>query len=92
MVSINLPPALQQVGVLPLSTPDLNSFASENDPSDASDPGTSSGGGGSFTDGTLENVSIDDTQVVFTLSGTNLFDDTLGDGVADGTYTALRCP
>jgi hypothetical protein len=91
-VFIGLPPALQQVGTIPLSTPSLNSFASESGPLNepSAGPDDCPGGGGSFITGTLDIESIDATQVVFRLSGTGAFD--LNGSSADGEYVAARCP
>lgn len=82
-VGINLPPNLQAVGTYPLT--DLG-FISITEPGD---PGTCSGGGGSYWDGTIAITSIDATHVTFTLAGTgSIFSNP---GNADGTYTAKRC-
>jgi hypothetical protein len=90
-VSIGIPPSLQVLGELSLSNPALDSTMSESAAPESDTPDQScEGGGGSFIQGTLTIVSIDDTQVVFTLSGTMAPD--FGNPSADGTYTALRCP
>jgi hypothetical protein len=90
-VAIGLPPALQQPGTLSLDNPSIISFMGEsgplNDP--AQGPDDCPGGGGSFF-GTLEIESIDATEVVFRLSGTDPID-LVGVSV-DGEYTAPRCP
>lgn len=82
-VSIELSPAMQAVGVYP-----LDSIATFSD----WEPGTGGecgGGGGSYWGGTIEIVSIDAANVVFTLSGTDPF--FTANANADGTYTAPRC-
>lgn len=92
-VSIGIPPQLQQPGTVPLSSPELISTFSEMGPANSTTPGDCPGGAGSFLDGTIEIVSIDATQVTFTLNGTMMFaGDGVPDEVADGTYTAPRCP
>jgi hypothetical protein len=88
-VSIGLTPDLQKPGTIDLSS-GVNSTFGELGPQEGPMPGNCpQGGGGSFIGGTLEVVSIDASQVVFTLSGTTPLD--FG-GNADGTYTAPRCP
>jgi hypothetical protein len=87
-VSIGIPPALQVPGVLQLADKSLISFVSESGISGGS-PGTCSGGGGTFWEGTLEIVSIDAGTIVVTLSGTSANG---SDFVADGTYVAPICP
>jgi len=85
-VSISIPPALQKVGVIPLSDTSLISYFSDSGPNiDA--PQDCWGGGGSFIDGTLEITNIDATSVSFTLSNTTSFDFN-----ADGSYVAPLCP
>jgi hypothetical protein len=92
-VSIGIPPQLQQPGTLSLSSAALISTFSALGSPNSTTPGDCPGGGGSFTDGTIEILSIDATQVVFTLSGTMMFaGDGVSDDVADGTYVAARCP
>jgi hypothetical protein len=84
-VSIGIPPALQHPGVILLSSPELISSFSATGPNiDSPDCWF---GGGSFYDGTIEIVSIDDRQVVFRLDNTSTFEFN-----ANGEYTALRCP
>ena len=83
-VTIAIPPELQKVGTIPLSTPGLISYATSTG-SDHGD-GTCSWGGGSFWDGTLEITAIDDTHVEGVLV------DTWGlDFDADGSFDAPRC-
>ncbi len=91
-VSIGIPPALQQPGTLALNSGVTSTF-SEMEAASSATPAVCPVSGGSFTDGTLEIVSIDAAQVVVTLSGTMMFaGDDVPDEVANGTYTALRCP
>ncbi|UQA63000.1 hypothetical protein [Polyangium aurulentum] len=83
-VSIGIPPELQKVGIIPLSTPGLIAFATSTG-ADHGD-GTCSWGGGSFLDGTLEITAIDDTHVAGVLA------DTWGvDFDADGAFDAALC-
>jgi hypothetical protein len=84
-VSVGIPPALQAPGVIQLSDPSLNSFFSVS----GSDGDACTGGGGSFTQGTLEITSIDASTIVVTLSGTSAVG---SDFDADGDYTAPICP
>ncbi len=89
-VSIGIPPELQQPGTLSLTAPGMISTFSESGPE--SGGGNCFPGGGSFKDGTIEIVSIDDTQVVFTLGGTMMLTGQgVPDEVANGTYVAARC-
>ncbi len=83
-ISISLPPDLQAVGTYPLEN---HAYVSITEPGD---PGTCSGGGGSFWDGTIDVTEIDATHVTFTLAGTSDVFLSSG-GHADGTYTAARC-
>jgi hypothetical protein len=86
-VSIGIPAALQQAGMVSLGDPTLLSTFGET----TGGPGSGcSGSGGSFTEGTLQIVSIDGQEVQFQLTGTLA----LGSGFpsVDGTYTAPRCP
>jgi hypothetical protein len=83
-VSIGIPPSLQKVGTIPLSSPELISTASDTGPNQgASDCW---GGGGSFIEGTLEITAIDTTHVEGVLSGTQQFEFN-----ADGPFNAQRC-
>lgn len=84
-VTIGIPTSLQKPGVIKLDNPEIISNFSVNLDPDAS--GMCGGGGGSFWDGTLEIVSIDDAQVVGKLENTATFDFD-----ANGDFTALRCP
>jgi hypothetical protein len=86
-VSVAIPPALQVPGVLQLSDPNLLSFVSESG-SQGGAPGTCAGGGGSFTQGTLEILSIDADAIVVILAGTSAVG---SDFDADGQYTAPIC-
>jgi hypothetical protein len=90
-VSVGIPPALQVPGVLQLSDPSLISTFSQNDPAGPT-PGECNGGGGSFTAGTLEIVSIDAGTIVVLLSGTTGGFGGFGGFDADGEYTAPICP
>jgi len=83
-VNIAIPPELQHVGTIPLSTPGLISYATSTG-SDYGD-GTCSWGGGSFWDGTLEITAIDDTHVTGILADTQAWDFD-----ADGAFDAPRC-
>jgi hypothetical protein len=87
-ISVAIPPALQVPGVLQLSDPNLLSVFSESG-SEGGSPGACAGGGGSFTQGTLEIVSIDADAIVVILSGTSAVG---SDFDADGQYTAPICP
>lgn len=87
-VSIGIPPGMQTPGVYPLSNPALDGFASVSG-SDSGVDGDCWGGGGSFTDGTIEIISNDGNTIVVRLAGTS------GAGFtefsADGEYTAPIC-
>ncbi len=84
-VTIGIPPELQHEGVISLGEPGVISTFSASGPNQgASDCWF---GGGSFLDGSIEITSMDETSVVFNLSGT-----TTSDAPADGVYTAIRCP
>jgi hypothetical protein len=85
-VTIGVPPALVQVGSLPLSTPGLISDYFE---SGSGDPNDCPGGSGSFLDGTLTISAVETATVSFSLSGTQAFD--LAVGSADGSYVATVC-
>jgi hypothetical protein len=81
-VSFTLPPALQKPGVVSLADPNLHaSFSMGGGSGDEC-----WGGGGSFTEGGVEIVSIDDKAIALKLTGTNTleFD-------ANGSHTALLC-
>jgi hypothetical protein len=81
--TIDLPPAMQAVGTYPLTN--IATFSTSGP--DAY--GNCSQGQGSYWNGTIEIVSIDAAQVVFTLAGTDQHFITAG--TADGTYVAPRC-
>ena len=83
-IAIQIPINSQKVGSLP-----LQGLATVDVSGSTGVPGSCSGGGGSYGDGTIHITAIDATQVKFTLSGTA--DTGLGLGNADGTYTAPRC-
>lgn len=82
-VYVNLPLPLQKPGTY--SMQDLGATFSETQA--AYDDGTCAGGGGSFFDGTLQVVSIEDSQVVVTLDGVSSLQ---GSAVA-GTYAMPIC-
>jgi hypothetical protein len=84
-VTVILPAAYQTPGVYSLSDPAIISSFSVG----LGSPGECAGGGGSYFDGSIEVVTIDDQQVVYTLSGTAELHS--GFGNADGTYEASRC-
>lgn len=77
---INLPPAYQQVGVYSLSDEALNAFFSETQ----GDGNICEGGGGSFWDGTLEVLEVNDSFIRVQLAGTSPAD-------LDGIHDVLRC-
>lgn len=84
-LQIWIPSASQQKGTYSFGSPASGVTALSYQFFAASGPGESGdcgGGGGPLEQGSLDIVSIDDTEVTFTLSGT----------VADGTYTAPHCP
>ena len=83
-IAIQVPLNLQTIGSFPLqdlATVSLSGMANA--------PGSCSGGGGSYWDGTINVTAIDASSVTFTLSGTA--ETAFGLGNADGTYTAPRC-
>jgi hypothetical protein len=84
-----LPPALQQVGVYDLSSPELVMYSSmtETGAPYSPTPGDCSWGGGSTGPGTLEILSITATEVQFQLEM-----DSLWEANPNGVYTAPRCP
>jgi hypothetical protein len=87
-VSIGLPPAKQSAGgVYSLGDPDIISTFSESGGSGGAQ-GDCWGGGGSFTEGTVEILSNDSLTIVVRLSGTN---GGLSDVSTDGTYSAPIC-
>jgi hypothetical protein len=83
-VSIGVPTALQQVGIIPLNDPSLISYFSWSGPVDG--PGQCPGGGGSFIEGELEITEIDGTHVAGILTNTSTFDFD-----ANGAFDAPRC-
>jgi hypothetical protein len=86
-ISLGLPPDLQAAGTtVSLGDPALNTFFSESGSNGS--PDDCWGGGGSYTDGTLEVLSNDGSTIVIRLSGTNAG---LGDFSADGQYSAPIC-
>ncbi|MDI1436069.1 hypothetical protein [Polyangium sorediatum] len=89
-LSIALPPALQQVGVYDLESPELlaYSYMSETGDMNSPNPEDCPWGGGSIGAGTLEILSIDDTEVRFRIELTG----PLWAANPNGEYTAPRCP
>jgi hypothetical protein len=81
--TIDLPPAMQAVGTYPLTN--VATFSTSGP--DAY--GNCAQGAGSYWNGTIQIVSIDASQVVFTLAGTDQH--FIAAGTADGTYVAPRC-
>ena len=84
-VTVVLPAAYQTPGVYSLADSAVISTFSVG----LGSPGNCSGGGGSYLDGTIEVLSVDDQHVVYELSGTAEIESF---GNADGTYDAARCP
>jgi hypothetical protein len=83
---IGLPPALQQVGRYDLrGREDVYSHHEEYFVNDANGAVGTVGVGMGSADGTLEILAIDDTSVVFTVSGVTY------NVPSDGEYTATRC-
>ena len=82
-VTIGIPPALQVPGVIDLASPEIISTFSATGPSGGGDCYAA---GGSFMEGTLEIVSIDDDQVVGVLANTAEWEFD-----ADGQFSASRC-
>lgn len=78
--SFSLPPDMQGPGVYDLG-------AVSGGMSVTTGPGPRCGGGGGTLSGTLEIVSIDDSQVVGRFGNTDAFDFD-----ANGAWTAERCP
>jgi len=86
-VTIALPPALQQVGVLSLDDPALLSVFGVTGPGDGDlDTGGCYFGGGSFFDGTIETLDIDADSITIELSNTSDFEFD-----ADGVYEVPLC-
>jgi hypothetical protein len=83
-VSIGIPVALQQVGIISLNDPSIISNFSWSGLADS--PGQCPGGGGSFIDGELEITAIDGTHVAGILTNTSTFDFD-----ANGAFDAPRC-
>jgi hypothetical protein len=82
-----LPPALQQVGVYDLGSPEMIQYSSmsETGPVDGG-PDDCWWGGGTFAGGTLEITAIDATHVDFVLNAL------APNSNPSGTYSAQRCP
>jgi hypothetical protein len=85
-VSIAIPPALFRPGVLSLGCGGVNAYFSETEPAGPSGD-CSGGGGGTFWQGTIEILGINDTEVIFRLANTLKFGFD-----ADGFYVLHRCP
>ena len=88
LLTFNIPPALQVPGVLQLSNPDLRGQFSVSGAS-LGTPGDCVLDAGSFSEGTLQIVSIDATTIVVKLAGTS---GNATEFAADGEYTAPICP
>lgn len=84
-LAIGVPPALQKPGTIEMSDPSLTLMYSDVAPSTAACSRSSA----SPAQGTVEIVSIDASQVKFTLSGA--VTPVNGPASIDGTYTAVRC-
>ncbi|MDC3960259.1 hypothetical protein [Polyangium jinanense] len=87
-LSIALPPALQQVGVYNLDSPELLAYShfSETGEPYSPAPDDCSFGGGTIGAGTLEILSIDENEVHFRI------DAEYWGEKANGEYIAPRCP
>jgi hypothetical protein len=83
-VTIVLPPEMQAVGTYPLTNIATFSTRGQDAYGDCSIAGA-----GSYWNGTIQIVSIDASQVAFTLSGTDQH--FISPGTADGSYLAPRC-
>lgn len=88
-VSIGLPPAMQVPGVYSLDDPAIIATEAESgsDPGNFGEPAACWGGGGSFTEGTIEVVSNDGATLVVRLQGTSGW----VEFNADGQYAAPIC-
>jgi len=84
-VRIPLPADLQHEGTIPLSR--VNAFMSSGGERRSPDPYDCGMGGGSFSQGYLSILQIDDQKVRFTLTDTWTFDFN-----ANGSYEVERCP
>lgn len=82
-VTIGIPPWLQAPGIIDLASPEVISGFSATGPGGGDDCYFA---GGSFIDGTLEIVSIDDDQITGVLTNTTHWEFN-----ADGPFTASRC-
>ena len=89
-VSIGIPPALQYPGVYDLEDPALSlySFMSETGQPHSPAPDDCSWGGGSLGPGTLEIVSISESEIHFKLTLLPF----IWESDPSGEYTAPRCP
>jgi hypothetical protein len=83
-VAFGLPPELLKPGVLELADARLNSYSSFSGPDRGG--GDCYGGGGSFADGTVEIVSVDEEKIVVRLENTWTYDFD-----ANGEHTIDRC-
>ncbi len=88
-LSLVLPPAYQQVGIYDLEDPQLVAYSimTESGELNSGDPKDCPWGGGTPGPGSLEIISIDETEVKFKLSFTNAS----WDVDPSGEYTAPRC-
>jgi len=90
-LTLVLPPSLQQVGVYDLEDPELVAYSSMTETGELNSPAPDDcpWGGGSTGPGTLEIISIDDTEVHFNVqfAGGGFWETD-----PSGEYTAPRCP
>ncbi|HVK66563.1 MAG TPA: hypothetical protein VM694_18900 [Polyangium sp.] len=89
-LSVAIPPALQQVGVYDLESPELSAYShmTESGNPNSPSPEDCPWGGGSIGSGTLEILSIDDNEVHFRVELTN----PIWSANPSGEYVAPRCP
>ena len=86
-VTFSLPPELQKPGVISLADPAINaSYASTRSSAGCKE------GSGSFEDGTIEILSIDEGELVFKVFGSGGYIQEIGYLVVDGLYAASICP
>jgi hypothetical protein len=87
-VTFDLPVASLTPGSV-VTMKDAQGFEGGTDAQDPQNPGFCGGGGGTYWDGAIEVVSVDDTSVKLHLTGTSpiLF----GGGNMDGDHTVLLC-
>lgn len=88
-LTLVLPPVLQKVGVYDLEDPQLVAYSSMSETGDlnSADPEDCPWGGGSLGQGSVEIISINDTDVRFKVS----MGGSLWSNDPSGEYTALRC-